>query len=138
MNFRETNRFLTARRNLCCNKDVNTEKRGNLVDAKCRALTAPWIRESATKDSTVPLCQFFEVLPIFHVARSNNIYLESRKCRFKCFYAGCKYVVYLFDIPLTVSLLQGVYTLEELKEFGKNSGFGHTFLSIPLLLMIFL
>lgn len=52
---------LTSRRNLCIHPTVSQEKRGNVIDAKCRSLTAPWIRETAKQGGNVELCSFFEV-----------------------------------------------------------------------------
>ena len=48
---------LTSRKNLCVHEEVSKEKNGVLADAKCRNLTAPWMRK-AEADS----CQYFETL----------------------------------------------------------------------------
>lgn len=56
---------LTSRKNLCLNPRVAAEKRGKLVDSKCRNLTASWIRnrwkDSATEDIE-QLCTHYETL----------------------------------------------------------------------------
>lgn len=70
---------LSSRKNLCINEDVSKEKWGRVVDAKCRSLTASWIRSKSTK-----LCDFYEKLD------KENMKIPS-----------------------------GVYTIEELKEFGR-------------------
>ena len=92
---------LTSRKNLCINPQVAKEKRGRVVDAKCRQLTAPWVRDSAkteakqrgegTKliDTSVPLCKFYEDLE---------------------------------DLPTGKDIPSGVYTLEQLKEYGVKRG----------------
>jgi DNA excision repair protein ERCC-2 len=49
---------LTSRRNLCVHSEVSKERNGAVTDAKCRNLTAPWIR--AIEDA--PKCSFFENL----------------------------------------------------------------------------
>ncbi|KAJ1568835.1 hypothetical protein HK405_013268 [Cladochytrium tenue] len=55
---------LTSRRNLCVHPQVSKEQRVNEVDARCRSLTAPWVREAAHAEGArdVPLCDFFESL----------------------------------------------------------------------------
>ncbi|KAJ3256386.1 DNA-dependent ATPase of the nucleotide excision repair factor 4 complex [Boothiomyces macroporosus] len=49
---------LTSRKNLCVHPEVSKEKQGVVTDAKCRNLTAPWIRNQPD----VELCSFFENL----------------------------------------------------------------------------
>ncbi|RKP07597.1 hypothetical protein THASP1DRAFT_30592 [Thamnocephalis sphaerospora] len=53
---------LTSRRNLCLHPSVSKEKKGKVVDARCREMTAPWVRERAQNDSSVQLCGFYETL----------------------------------------------------------------------------
>ena len=43
-------------------EQVSKEKRGTLVDSKCKSLTAPWVREQSKENDQVPLCEFFENL----------------------------------------------------------------------------
>ncbi|KAI9139351.1 hypothetical protein BKA69DRAFT_1085762 [Paraphysoderma sedebokerense] len=82
---------LTSRKNLCTHPDVSQEKRGKVVDARCRSLTASWVRQRAQSESTnVPLCDFFEGL-------ENADESTVMPC--------------------------GVYTLEDLKNFGKQKTF---------------
>ena len=38
---------LTSRKNLCLNPKVSKEKKGKVVDSKCRNLTASWVRAKA-------------------------------------------------------------------------------------------
>ena len=49
---------LTSRKNLCVHESVSKEKNGVLTDAKCRNLTAPWVRQKGGAE----LCQYFEAL----------------------------------------------------------------------------
>ncbi|KAJ3014416.1 DNA-dependent ATPase of the nucleotide excision repair factor 4 complex [Thoreauomyces humboldtii] len=102
---------LTSRRNLCVNPQVNKQKWGQEVDAQCRNLTAPWVRETAKKErdgddsmeagsGSVPLCSFYENL-------ENS------------------------DEEATIP--QGVYTLEDLKEWGRDNGYCPYFLSRRML-----
>ncbi|KAJ3195239.1 hypothetical protein HK101_000768 [Irineochytrium annulatum] len=54
---------LTSRRNLCVHPTVSQERFGPKVDARCRSLTASWVRESAKADEgSVELCEYFENL----------------------------------------------------------------------------
>lgn len=66
---------LTSRKNLCLNPTVAKEKKGKVVDSKCRNLTASWVRAKAAKskasvqdddamevDDQVQLCNFYEVI----------------------------------------------------------------------------
>ncbi|KAI8050413.1 hypothetical protein BDF22DRAFT_694763 [Syncephalis plumigaleata] len=93
---------LTSRRNLCIHPTVSKEKKGKVVDARCRDLTAPWVRERAKKASQegdggqVDLCGFYESL-------------ESAN--------------------KTSLMPPGIYTLDELKTYGKQQGYCPYFLS---------
>lgn len=77
---------LTSRKNLCLNPKVSKEKKGKVVDSKCRNLTASWVRAKAGVNRTggdqqqqqahdgddpmdvdsqrndVELCNFYEVI----------------------------------------------------------------------------
>ncbi|KAL1918131.1 uncharacterized protein VTP21DRAFT_3397 [Calcarisporiella thermophila] len=54
---------LTSRRNLCLHPEVSREKKGKVVDARCRNMTASWVRQKAQADTEhVELCQFYEQL----------------------------------------------------------------------------
>ncbi|TPX36511.1 hypothetical protein SmJEL517_g01355 [Synchytrium microbalum] len=90
---------LTSRRNLCVHPEVSREKRGKVVDARCRALTAPWVRErakSAEEADNVQTCSFYESLE---------------------------------DAEDTASMPAGVYTLEDLKEWSSAAGYCPYFLA---------
>ena len=69
---------LTSRKNLCLHPVVSRERKGKVVDSKCRNMTASWVRAKAGKgkgatnntdntqenmeiDSNVELCDFYEV-----------------------------------------------------------------------------
>ncbi|KAL0084671.1 hypothetical protein F4703DRAFT_1855431 [Phycomyces blakesleeanus] len=94
---------LTSRKNLCLHPVVSKEKKGKAVDAKCRNMTASWVRAKAGKlgkdqgpsnamevDTDVELCSFYEQL-------------ESTK------------------VPKPIP--NGVYTLEDLKEYCAKMNF---------------
>ncbi|KAG9300434.1 hypothetical protein G9A89_010059 [Geosiphon pyriformis] len=50
---------LTSRKNLCLHPEVSKEKKGKVVDARCRNMTASWVRE---KGGNTKLCDFYEQL----------------------------------------------------------------------------
>jgi DNA excision repair protein ERCC-2 len=53
---------LTSRRNLCLHPDVSKEKKGHVVDAKCRDLTsASACEKGRANPGSVPLCDWHEV-----------------------------------------------------------------------------
>lgn len=52
---------LTSRKNLCLHPDVKREKKGNVVDARCRSLTAGFVKEKKAKGEDVELCIYHEV-----------------------------------------------------------------------------
>ncbi|CAG8653628.1 5372_t:CDS:2, partial [Paraglomus occultum] len=77
---------LTSRKNLCLHPRVSKEKKGRSVDAKCKGLTASWIREKANT-ADIELCGFYEEL---QQADQQNL------------------------------LPDGVYTLEDLRDYGRE------------------
>lgn len=52
---------LTSRKNLCLHPSVKREKSGNVVDARCRSLTAGFVKEKKEKGEDVELCVYHEV-----------------------------------------------------------------------------
>ena len=55
---------LSSRKNLCVHPDVSRERRGNVVDARCRDMTSAWACQKGREDpdSGVELCDFHEEL----------------------------------------------------------------------------
>ncbi|KNZ52017.1 uncharacterized protein VP01_372g5 [Puccinia sorghi] len=54
---------LTSRKNLCIHPQVSREKKGKVVDARCRDLTSAWACEKGRANpGSVPLCDFHEKL----------------------------------------------------------------------------
>jgi DNA excision repair protein ERCC-2 len=66
------------------------------VDAKCRKLTAPWVRERAATVPDIELCGFYET----HENAGDDALLPP-----------------------------GVYTLQDLRQFGRKKGFCPYFLA---------
>ncbi len=52
---------LTSRKNLCLHPSVKREKKGNVVDARCRSLTAGFVKEKKKAGEDVELCIYHEV-----------------------------------------------------------------------------
>lgn len=51
---------LSARRNMCIHPEVSKYDNANKVDAKCRNLTATFVREEKSNDSSIEVCDFYE------------------------------------------------------------------------------
>lgn len=58
---------LTSRKNLCLHPSVKKEKSGNVVDARCRSLTAGFVKEKKEKGEDVELCTYHEVCTLSHI-----------------------------------------------------------------------
>lgn len=52
---------LTSRKNLCLHPSVKKEKSGAVVDARCRSLTAGFVKEKKERGENVELCVYHEV-----------------------------------------------------------------------------
>lgn len=52
---------LTSRKNLCLHPSVKREKSGAVVDARCRSLTAGFVKEKKAKGEDVPVCIYHDV-----------------------------------------------------------------------------
>ena len=66
---------LTSRKNLCLHPSVKREKSGSVVDARCRSLTAGFVKEKKERGEDVDLCVYHDVglcsgLNIFFLLRS--------------------------------------------------------------------
>lgn len=87
---------LSSRKNLCIHPQVSTQKEGKIVDGKCHALTASYVRDRHNYDDTVPICQYYE-----------DFNLDGKES----------------VIP------HGVYSLDDLKQFGRDRNWCPYFLS---------
>ncbi|EAQ83884.1 hypothetical protein CHGG_10288 [Chaetomium globosum CBS 148.51] len=52
---------LTSRKNLCLHPSVRREKSGNVVDARCRSLTAGFVKEKKEKGEDVEVCVYHDM-----------------------------------------------------------------------------
>ncbi|XP_058793848.1 general transcription and DNA repair factor IIH helicase subunit XPD isoform X1 [Phymastichus coffea] len=55
---------LSSRKNMCIHPDVSKEKEGKIVDSRCHALTASYVRERHNYDDSTPVCGFYETFDI--------------------------------------------------------------------------
>lgn len=52
---------LTSRKNLCLHPSVKREKSGTVVDARCRSLTAGFVKEKKDRGEDVDVCVYHDV-----------------------------------------------------------------------------
>jgi DNA excision repair protein ERCC-2 len=52
---------LTSRKNLCLHPSVKREKSGAVVDARCRSLTAGFVKEKKERGEDVSICVYHDV-----------------------------------------------------------------------------
>lgn len=52
---------LTSRKNLCLHPSVKREKSGAVVDARCRSLTAGFVKEKKDRGEDVSVCVYHDV-----------------------------------------------------------------------------
>lgn len=57
---------LTSRKNLCLHPSVKREKSGAVVDARCRSLTAGFVKEKKERGEDVDVCIYHDVRPVHH------------------------------------------------------------------------
>ncbi|KAL3963717.1 hypothetical protein ACCO45_000721 [Purpureocillium lilacinum] len=55
---------LTSRKNLCLHPSVKREKSGSVVDARCRSLTAGFVKEKKDRGESVDLCVYHDNLDL--------------------------------------------------------------------------
>lgn len=58
---------LTSRKNLCLHPSVKREKSGSVVDARCRSLTAGFVKEKKERGEDVDLCIYHDVSMYEHL-----------------------------------------------------------------------
>lgn len=56
---------LTSRKNLCLHPSVKREKSGSVVDARCRSLTAGFVKEKKERGEEVDVCIYHDVFSTF-------------------------------------------------------------------------
>ena len=51
---------LSSRRNMCIHETIAQESDRVTVDAKCRSITASWVRQRKEQDPSIEVCSFYE------------------------------------------------------------------------------
>ena len=65
---------LTSRKNLCLHPSVKREKSGSVVDARCRSLTAGFVKEKKERGEDVDLCIYHDVRQTY---ATNDLHLTN-------------------------------------------------------------
>ena len=72
---------LTSRKNLCLHPSVKREKSGSVVDARCRSLTAGFVKEKKERGEDVDVCVYHDVSALALFSSQADRGLESRSPR---------------------------------------------------------
>ncbi|KAL6056392.1 General transcription and DNA repair factor IIH helicase subunit XPD [Balamuthia mandrillaris] len=118
---------LSARRNLCIHPRASEETRAAVVDSICRSMTASWVREQHGKRSGLQETMDIEDLAGSSSSSAGSSSSSSSSNVELCdFYEG-------WETSGRDALLQGVYSLEDLREVGKEHGWCPYFLARHLI-----
>lgn len=109
-----TGLVLSSRKNMCIHPEVSREREGKIVDAKCYGLTASYVRERAEIDSTVPICK--------ESFCAHALFIRSS------IFAGQYYEGFSIEGKES-HLPAGIYTLDDLKEYGRTRNWCPYFLA---------
>ncbi|KAK4040575.1 hypothetical protein C8A01DRAFT_35439 [Parachaetomium inaequale] len=84
---------LTSRKNLCLHPSVKREKSGNVVDARCRSLTAGFVKEKKDKGEDVEVCVYHDNLDLLepHNLIPNGIWTLDGLLRYGEQHKQCPY-----------------------------------------------
>ncbi|KAK4097140.1 DNA repair helicase [Parathielavia hyrcaniae] len=84
---------LTSRKNLCLHPSVKREKSGNVVDARCRSLTAGFVKEKKEKGEDVDVCVYHDNLDLLepHNLVPNGVWTLDGLLRYGEQHKQCPY-----------------------------------------------
>ncbi|KAL2117013.1 hypothetical protein VTJ04DRAFT_9181 [Mycothermus thermophilus] len=84
---------LTSRKNLCLHPSVRRERSGNVVDARCRSLTAGFVREKKEKGEDVEVCVYHDNLDLLepHNLIPNGVWTLDGLLRYGEQHKQCPY-----------------------------------------------
>ncbi|KAK4119967.1 DNA repair helicase [Parathielavia appendiculata] len=84
---------LTSRKNLCLHPSVKREKSGNVVDARCRSLTAGFVKEKKEKGEEVEVCVYHDNLDLLepHNLVPNGVWTLDGLLRYGEQHKQCPY-----------------------------------------------
>ena len=105
---------LSSRKNLCIHEKVSALDDREKVDGECRSRTASWIRDSKSREE-------YSSLKPQKVVDIEDLGL-------------CGYYEEFMEKQETFKMPHGIYTLDDLREFGKKSGMCPYFLARRYLL----
>lgn len=96
---------LTSRKNLCLHPSVKREKSGTVVDARCRSLTAGFVKEKKERGEDVDLCIYHDVRCIVFISTFVSAYSYQQN----------------LDLLEPHNLVpSGVFTLDGLLKYGEE------------------
>ncbi|KAI0143310.1 hypothetical protein BJ166DRAFT_88566 [Pestalotiopsis sp. NC0098] len=84
---------LTSRKNLCLHPSVKREKSGAIVDARCRSLTAGFVKEKKDKGENVDVCVYHDNLDLLepHNLIPNGVWTLEGLLRYGEDHKQCPY-----------------------------------------------
>ncbi|KAM0277973.1 hypothetical protein ACHAQH_005427 [Verticillium albo-atrum] len=84
---------LTSRKNLCLHPSVKREKSGSVVDARCRSLTAGFVKEKKDKGENVDVCVYHDNLDLLepHNLIPNGVWTFDGLLRYGEQHKQCPY-----------------------------------------------
>lgn len=84
---------LTSRKNLCLHPSVRREKSGTVVDARCRSLTAGFVKEKKERGEDVALCIYHDNLDLLepHDLIPNGVWTLDGLMKYGEEYKQCPY-----------------------------------------------
>ncbi|KAL3468043.1 putative TFIIH complex helicase Rad3 [Aspergillus heterothallicus] len=121
---------LTSRKNLCLHPSVKREKSGTVVDARCRSLTAGFVKEKKERGEDVELCVYHENLDllephnlippgVFTLDGLLNYGEQHKQCPYfsaRRMMPYCNVIIYSYHYLLDPKIAERVS-----KEFSKDS-----------------
>jgi DNA excision repair protein ERCC-2 len=107
---------LTSRKNLCLHPSVKREKSGAVVDARCRSLTAGFVKEKKERGEEVDVCIYHDV----------SILLDT-SCH-RGLHPGYRREVSTWTVILTISFVPRIWicsnhTISFQRGSGRSTGY---------------
>jgi len=110
---------LSSRKNLCINEKVSCFDERERVDSECRARTASWVREKVSDKKPKEEVKMMMKKPVPDIEDIGEL---------------CGYYEGFMDRAGSFKMPSGIYTLDDLRKFGKKSGMCPYFLARNYLL----
>ena len=120
---------LSSRKNLCIHEKVSQLDDREKVDSACRSLTASWVREKVSEKHNGNGVQNGKANPNKMMSMGKEKVVDIEDLGELCmFYEGFVEKEDTFKMP------KGIYTLDDLREYGKKQGMCPYFLARRFLL----